>query len=439
MSDTQPLKVALLGAGVVGTHVARILIDQRDSLAERIGRRLELVGIGVRRADVTRPGIDASLITTDLEGLVRRDDLDLVVEVIGGIEPARSLIMAALSRGASVVTANKALLADHLAELSQTAAANGCDLLYEAAVAGAIPIVRPLRESLVGDEITAVMGIVNGTTNYILDKMATDGLDFDVALSQAQELGFAEADPTADVEGYDAAAKAAILAGLAFHTSVTLDQVATEGLTQVTKQDIEAAEQLGFVVKLLAIAKLTDEPRPRIVVKVHPAMVPVKHPLAGVAGAYNAVFVESREAGQLMFLGQGAGGAPTASAVMGDVVTAARNAHRGTASHLQATHRALPIAPIGDSVARFYLRFDVADRVGVLARVADTFGRHGVSLQTVNQTYAEPTEDASEFGARLGVMTRGATESGVQAVVAELRDSPFVADSVRVLRVEGYA
>ena len=301
--ETSPLKVALLGAGVVGSQVARILSQEADSLRQRIGRPLELVGIGVRRLDVQRPGIDPDLFTMDVHSLVTRGDLDLVIEVIGGIEPARTLLTEAMNAGASVVTANKALLAEDLAQLSATAKKNGVDLYYEAAVAGAIPIIRPLRESLVGDEIRAVMGIVNGTTNYILDQMTTNHLSFEVALRQAQELGFAEADPTADIEGKDAAAKAAILAGLAFHTEVHSSEVFCEGITSVTETDIRAADRMGCVVKLLAVAKLADDDR--VIVKVHPTMIPKTHPLASVSGAYNAIFVESVEAGQLMFLGQG--------------------------------------------------------------------------------------------------------------------------------------
>lgn len=435
---SKPLKVALLGAGVVGSQVARIILNEGPTLEARIGRRLELVGIGVRRLEAERPGIDPALLTTDLESLVARKDLDIVIELIGGIEPARTLLLTAIANGASVVSANKALLADDLGELSRAAEAKGVDLYYEAAVAGAIPIVRPLRESLVGDDITAVMGIVNGTTNYILDKMVSDGSSFDAALAEAQQLGYAEADPTADVEGHDAAAKAAILAGLAFHTEVRRDEVFCEGITGVTEDDIAAAEQMGCTIKLLAIAKLTDDDR--IIVKVHPAMVANKHPLATVSGAYNAIFVNSREAGELMFLGQGAGGAPTASAVMGDVVTVARNRHRGTASHRGSSSSSRAVAPIGESEAQFYVSFDVVDRPGILARCAGIFGDHGVSLRVVQQSYLADREgaDASGFAARLGVMTHLTRESDLAVVVEELRRSDFVGSDVRVLRVEGF-
>lgn len=436
MADSKaPLKVALLGAGVVGSQVARIITNEAEPLRQRIGRPLELVGIGVRRLDVERPGIDPSLFTTDVEALVSRGDLDLVVEVIGGIEPARSLLTKAMNAGASVITANKALLAEDLAQLSATAQANGVDLYYEAAVAGAIPIIRPLRESLVGDEIRTVMGIVNGTTNYILDQMTTNHLSFEVALRQAQELGFAEADPTADIEGHDAAAKAAILAGLAFHTEVHSSEVFCEGISHVTEDDILAADKMGCVVKLLAVAKITEDDR--VIVKVHPAMVPKTHPLASVSGAYNAIFVESVEAGQLMFLGQGAGGAPTASAVMGDVVTVARNRVRQTASHLGTGYTKRGVAPIGDATGHYYIRFQVEDKPGVLAKCATVFGEHQVSLQTCQQSYLDGLGRTDGFTANLNFMTHEAKESDLQAVVAALKKASFIGDTIDYMRIEG--
>lgn len=433
---SKPLKVALLGAGVVGSQVARIIINEGATLESRIGRPLHLVGVGVRRMEAERSGIDPALLTTDLEALVARTDLDIVIELIGGIEPARSLLLTAIANGASVVSANKALLADDLGELSRAAEAKGVDLYYEAAVAGAIPIVRPLRESLVGDDITAVMGIVNGTTNFILDKMVTDATSFEAALAEAQALGYAEADPTADIEGHDAAAKAAILAGLAFHTEVKREEVFCEGIADVTEADIAAAAQMGCTIKLLAIAKLTDDDR--VIVKVHPAMVANKHPLASVSGAYNAIFVKSREAGELMFLGQGAGGAPTASAVMGDVVTAARNRHRGTAAHGGSRYTSRAVAPIGESQAQFYVSFDVVDRPGVLARCAAIFGEHHVSLRIVQQSYREGGDREVGFAASLGVMTHLTRESDLAVVTDELRRADFVGSDVRVMRVEGF-
>ena len=320
-----PLRVALLGAGVVGSEVARLLVEQADDLRERVGAPLELVGIGVRRTDVDRRiAVDPALFTTDAQGMLERTRPDVVVEVMGGLEPARTLILRAFELGAGVVTANKGLLAEDGASLYEASARHGVDLYYEASVAGAIPLLRPLRESLVGDRVLRVMGIVNGTTNYILTKMDEDGLSFDDALAEAQALGYAEADPTADVEAYDAAAKAAIIAGLAFHSRVRLGDVHREGITSVTAADIAAAKETDHVVKLLAIAERSLDGR-GINVRVHPAMVPRTHPLAGVREVYNAVFVESEAAGQLMFYGRGAGGAPTASAVLGDIVAVARN------------------------------------------------------------------------------------------------------------------
>lgn len=430
MSNEEPLKVALLGCGVVGSQVARLLVENADEFTARIGRPLDLVGIGVRRAGVDRPGIEPALLTTDLEALVTRPDVDLVIEVMGGIEPARSLINAALANRASVVTANKALLASEPA-IFKAADAAGVDLYYEAAVAGAIPIIRPLRESLVGDEVTAVSGIVNGTTNFILDKMHTQGWSFGEALTEAQRLGFAEADPTADVEGFDAAAKAAILASLAFHTRVTIADVDREGITGVTAADVATATELGYVIKLIAKASLA--PNGSIAVGVHPTLVPVKHPLASVSDAFNAVFIESRNAGQLMFMGPGAGGSPTASAVLGDVVTAARNVVRGVSGPGESTHSARRIAGAGATSSRFYLSLQVDDEPGVLARIAAAFAEHKVSIQAVRQT---TDEDAPDAGARLAIMTHLATGADLAAAVAELRGLDIVR-AVGVMRVEG--
>ena len=322
------LKLALLGCGTVGSAVYRLLAQQSDDLAARIGARLEVAGVAVRRPGRARAvPVDAALLTGDAMELVTRPDVDIVIEVIGGIEPVRSVLLAAMKSGKSVVSANKALLAEDGATLHEAARENGADLYYEAAVAGAIPLLRPLRESLAGDKVHRVLGIVNGTTNYILDKMDTAGTGFADALEEAQALGYAEPDPTADIEGFDAAAKAAILAGLAFHTGVTAADVYREGITGVTAADIASARELGHVVKLLAICERRNG---GVSVRAHPAMIPRTHPLAGVREAYNAVFVEAEAAGQLMFYGAGAGGVPTASAVLGDVVAVARNRIAGT-------------------------------------------------------------------------------------------------------------
>ena len=430
MTMSAPLKVALLGCGVVGSQVARLLLTQSADLRARVGRPLELVGIAVRDVGKPREGIDGALLTSQAEALVRRGDLDLVIELMGGIEPARSLLLAAIESGASVVTANKALLAQEGGTLHEAAEAAGVDLYYEAAVAGAIPIIRPLRESLVGDEVLAVKGIVNGTTNFILDKMHTAGESFADVLAEAQALGYAEADPTADVEGFDAAAKAAILASLAFHSRVKLDDVDRVGITGVTAQDVDAAKEMGCVIKLLADCTLS--PDGRIAVGVHPTMVPVSHPLASIPGAYNAVFIESRNAGRLMFMGPGAGGQPTASAVMGDVVTAARNRVRGVAGPGESTYSARAITPPGAVSSRYYVALQVTDEPGVLAKVAACFAAHGVSLQAVRQDGGD-----SESRARLGVMTHAAPHAEILATIAELEQLPEVGPGISTMRVAG--
>lgn len=430
--EKRTLKVAMLGCGTVGSQVARLILEQGDALESRIGARLELVGIAVGNPNKERPGLDPSLFFGDAAGLVARDDLDIVIEVIGGIDPVREWTLSALEHGASVVTANKALLATHGAELTQTAEEAGVDLYFEAAVAGAIPIIRPLRGSLVGDEITRVMGIVNGTTNYILDQMTTTGADFADALGEAQDLGYAEADPTADVEGHDAAAKAAILASLAFHTRVEMGQVACEGITNVTAQDVKAAEALGLVIKLLAVCELTEDDE--VSVRVHPVMLPQSHPLASISGAYNAIFVESREAGRLMFMGPGAGGAPTASAVMGDLVTVARNRVRGTSGPAPSTYTERKVADMGRTSCLYYLRFEVVDEPGVLAQAATVFSDHEVSLKTVGQKTAEGADGHPI--ATLEVLTHISTEEVIQRCVAELTEAPFVRGEVTLLRVE---
>lgn len=428
MGKSTPLKVALLGAGVVGSQVARLLIEQAEDLRARIGRPLEVVGIAVRNPKRERPGLDPALFTADAMGLVTRGDVDLVVELVGGIEPARELILAAIGAGASVVTANKALLAQDGPTIYSAAEAAGVDVYYEAAVAGAIPIVRPLRESLVGDEVTAVMGIVNGTTNYILDKMHTDKANFADALADAQRLGFAEADPTADVEGQDAAAKAALLASLAFHSRVSMSDVVCQGITSVTPEDIEAAEEMGCVVKLLARCILS--PDGSIAVGVHPTMVPLAHPLASIPGAYNAIMIESRNAGRLMFMGPGAGGSPTASAVLGDLVTAARNRVRNSRGPGESVYSARAITAPGDVSSRYYAAMVVNDLPGVLASVAAAFARHGVSLQAVRQ-------ESSGQRARLGVMTHLAQSSQMTAAIADLNHMAAVEPGISLMHVEG--
>jgi homoserine dehydrogenase len=436
MSDVHkvPVRIALLGCGTVGTEVVRLLSEQADDLAARVGAPLELAGIAVRRLDRDRGGlpVDASLFTTDAAALVARDDVDLVVEVVGGIEPARTWLLTALEAGKSVVTANKALLAEDGARLHAAAAQGEADLYYEASVAGAIPLLRPLRESLHGDRITRVMGIVNGTTNFILSSMDSTGAGFADALDEATALGYAEADPTADVEGFDAAAKAAILASLAFHTRVTAADVHREGITEVTAADVASAKAMGAVVKLLCIAERHTDPdgQESVGVRVHPAMIPRTHPLAGVGDAFNAAFVEADAAGELMFYGRGAGGAPTASAVLGDVVAAARNRLSGARASGESSYADLRVRPMGETVTRYHISLDVADRAGVLAAVASAFAEHGVSIQTVRQ-------EGHGGDATLVVVTHRATDAALSATVESLQAMEIVRDVLSVMRVEG--
>jgi homoserine dehydrogenase len=427
------LKVALLGCGSVGSQVVRLLHEQADDLEARIGAPVELVGVAVRRADAKREvDVPEGLITTDAAALVA-SGADVVVEVIGGIEPARTLVLSALEHGASVVTANKALLAEDGATLFAAAEKAGRDLYFEAAVAGAIPILRPLRESLAGDRVRRVLGIVNGTTNFILDKMDTSGAGFSEALEEAQALGYAEADPTADVEGFDAAAKAAILAGLAFHTRVVAADVHREGISDVSAADVASAREMDSVVKLLAICELAEGPDgPAVAARVHPAMIPRSHPLASVREAYNAVFVESEAAGQLMFYGPGAGGSPTASAVLGDLVTVARNRLMDVRGVGESTYADLAMLPMGLTETRYHVAIDVDDRAGVLAAVAHAFAEQGVSIQTVRQ-------EGRGDDAQLVVVSHRATDQALSATVESLRRMPEVRDVTSVMRVEGEA
>ena len=418
----------MLGAGVVGSQIARLLIANKSDLASRAGANLELVSIAVKDSKLKRDGIPAALLTNDAKSIVNDPQIDLVIEVIGGIDPAKDLILTALKNGKSVVTANKALLAKHGAELYAAADKANVDLYYEAAVAGAIPILRPLRESLVGDHVIRVMGIVNGTTNYILTKMDENGAAFTDALKEAQALGFAESDPTADIEGFDAAAKAAILAGLAFHSRVTDSDVYREGISKITAADVKVAKAMEMVIKLLAIAELT--PEGAVSVRVHPALISRTHPLASVRDSFNAVFVEAESAGQMMFYGKGAGGAPTASAILGDLVAVARHKVNGGIGPKESDYADLKIAQIGQTKTRYLIRLNVADKPGVLESVAHVFASHQVSIQTVRQTGAGDK-------AELIVMTHSSNESSLSATVKDLKNLPVVTDVASVLRVEG--
>jgi homoserine dehydrogenase len=422
------IRIGILGCGVVGSQVATQLLRHHEELSTRSGAELILTKIAVRDSKIERDGIDPMLLTTDARSIVTDPEIDLIVEVMGGIEPARELILLAIENGKSVVTANKALLATHGADLYSAADARGVDLYYEAAVAGAIPILRPLRESLVGDHVTRIMGIVNGTTNYILTKMDEDGLAFDEALEGAQNLGYAEADPTADIEGFDAAAKAAILAGLAFHTRVTANDVYREGISSITATDVAVAQSMNHVIKLLAIAELT--PHDEISVRVHPALIPRTHPLASVRNAYNAVFVEAEAAGELMFYGRGAGGAPTASAVLGDVVAVARHLTSGALGPRESDYADRTIALIDQIKTQYLIRLDVADKPGVLAAVAQAFATENVSIQTVRQS-------GRGTDAELIVVTHGASERALALTVKRLSQMDTVRTVESVIRVEG--
>jgi len=416
--------------------VANQILHHGDELAARIGAGIELIGVAVRDPKAKRSAdIPANLITTDADKLVR--EADIVIELMGGIEPARTLLLAAINAGADVVTANKALLAHHGPEIFEAAAQVGAQVYYEAAVGGAIPIIRPLRDSLAGDRVTRILGIVNGTTNFILDRIDTLGESMEDSLAMAQELGYAEADPTADVEGFDAAQKAAILASLAFHTHVPVEGVYREGITKVTLEQVHAARKAGYVVKLLAICErvVAADGTEGVSARVYPAMVPLTHPLAAVHGANNAVFVQAEAAGSLMFYGAGAGGLQTSSAVLGDLVSAARRHVVGGPGVAESTHATFPILKISDIRTRYHITLEVTDAPGVLADVASLFAAHGVSVETVEQKAVGT--DAQSSAATLVIGTHEATEADLAATVDALAASAVVERVVGVLRVEG--
>jgi len=427
----RPIRIGLLGAGSVGSQVARLLIENREELANRVGAELQLVGIAVRDKSAKRDvDLPRDLMTEDAESVILGSDI--VIELAGGIEPAKSWISTALNAGADVITANKALIAAHGSELTALAQQFGAQLYYEAAVGGAIPIIRPLRASLAGDKINRGMGIVNGTTNYILDQMETTGASFDDALSEAQALGYAEADPTADVEGFDAASKAAILASLAFHSEVPVEKVHREGITTITGLQIETARQAGYTVKLLAICERVGAEGEGLVARVHPTLIPLDHPLAAVRGAYNAVFVEAESAGSLMFYGAGAGGPETASAVLGDLVSAAKRHLAGGPGLGDSTHADLEVMPVQAIHTRFQITLEVVDQPGVLASVAKQFADNDVSVETVAQSASSESDHAL-----LTVMTHSASEAALERLVAELAKNASVNKVSSVIRVEG--
>ena len=428
-SKPDTVRIGLLGCGNVGAPLVKLIDARRDDIEARTGLRLQIVKVAVRSLSRERPvEFGEGVLTRDAAEVVESPDVDVVIELIGGIEPARELILAALKSGKPVVTGNKELLANHGAELITAADAAGVDLLFEAAVGGGIPILRPLRESLAGEDISRVMGIVNGTTNFILTRMAEDGTSYADALSEAQSLGYAERDPTADVEGYDAGAKAAIIASIAFGVRVVAGDVDHEGISGITASDIAFAQRLGYVIKLLAVCeKVVGEQGTEIGVRVHPAMVPVAHPLASVRDSFNAVFVEGAAVGDLMFYGRGAGGDPTASAVLGDLIDAAANLRKGTHASIGVLAKAR-IRPIDDVTASYYLNLDVEDRPGVLRAIAEVLERHGVSVRSMEQ------EGLGEE-ARLIFITHRAREAEVRATLRDLGKLDVIRRIGSVLRV----
>ena len=429
-SSRKRIGVGVLGCGNVGSALIGLLEEQQSVIAERTGLELEVVRVAVRSTSRDRDVVLADgVLTTDAAAVVNDPGVDVVVELIGGIEPARELVTSALKQGKPVVTGNKELLANYGAELYAAADAAEVDLLFEAAVGGGIPLIRPLRESLAAEPVRRVMGIVNGTTNYILSQMTEHGTSYHDALADAQSLGFAERDPTADVEGYDAAAKASIIATVAFGARVLAGSVNREGISGIGPADIAHARRLGYVVKLLAIAERVGhvDGKPELAVRVHPAMVPADHPLASVRDSFNAVFIEGDAVGELMLYGRGAGGRPTASAVLGDLIDAAGNRCRGTWTPIGALGEAL-ICPIDDLVSEYYINMEVLDRPGVLAAVAGVFGRHRVSIRSMEQ---EGLGDQ----ARLVFITHEATERDVQATLGDLRELESVRGVPALLRV----
>ena len=423
---TRTLTVGLLGFGTVGTGVVRLLQEHADDIEARLGARLALGPVAVRDPERERD-VAVERLTTDATAVVDDPGVDIVVEVMGGVDPAHELIERAIRAGKGVVTANKELVATVGFELSDLADECGVWLEYEAAVAGGIPIIKPLRESLAGDRVRRILGILNGTTNYILTKMTEDGVDFADALAEAQRLGYAEADPAADVEGADAASKTAILASLAFDARVVAGDVFREGITRVSATDIGHARRMGYVIKLLGIAEEIDG---QIDVRVHPALVPVAHPLASVRESFNAVFVEAEAVGDLMFYGRGAGSLPTASAVVGDIVSVARGVLSGERPTNGFHRRTKTVRDVAEVIVQYYVLLDVADEPGVLAAVASTFGQHSVSIKSVWQ-------EGSGDSAQLLLITHAAREGDVQDTLDELRALGGVRDIASVMRVAG--
>ena len=427
MSKMQTIKAALLGYGTVGSGIYELVRRRTDEIPHKTGAALEISKILVRDAKKARKGAPAEVFTDSWKEIIEDKEIAVVIEVMGGIEPARTYILEALRAGKQVVTANKDLLAVHGKELFEAAKEHRCDLMFEAAVAGAIPIIRPLKEGLAGNHITEIMGIVNGTTNYILTKMTAEGMDYAEALAKATELGYAEADPTADVEGYDAGRKIAIMASIAFHSRVTFDDVYMEGITRITAQDIEYAREFGKTVKLLGVAKNTDD---GVEVKVHPMLIPSEHPLATVKDAFNAVFVHGDALDDAMFMGRGAGSLPTASAVVGDLLDVARNIVYECNGRIGCTcYKTLPVKKIEDTKSRFFLRMLVEDKPGVLAGVTSVFGNSAVSIAQVVQKKRRGKD------AELVVITDEVMERNFKDAITILTGMSMVREIPSIIRV----
>lgn len=432
MEDIKKINIALLGAGTVGSGVYKLIQAQKEELPHKVGAQMEITRVLVRDKTKPRPGIDPSVLTDDWQEIISDPSIQIIVEVMGGIEPARSYILAALDAGKHVVTANKDLMASDGKEIMDAASHSHCDLLFEAAVAGGIPIIRPLKQCLAGNHITEVMGIINGTTNFILSKMAQEGMEFSEALAQATELGYAEADPTADIEGYDAGRKIAIMASIAFNSRVTFNDVYTEGISKISAKDIRYAKDLGCTIKLLGVARNTPE---GIEARVHPMLIPSSHPLASVSDAFNAVFVHGDAVDDTMFYGRGAGELPTASAVMGDIIDVARNIQFHCNGRISCTcYKNLPIKTIDQIQSSYFLRLQVDDRPGVLAGIASVFGNNNVSInRLVQNPYTDPSVPAGT--AEVVVITHNVTEKDFKHALTTLEKSSYIHEISTVIRV----
>ena len=426
LNEQQTIKIGLLGLGTVGSGVYQIIERQKEEMVKKTGARLEIAGILVHNLNKVRDGVDTSLLTDRWEDIINNDEISIVIEVMGGIEPAKTMILEALNSGKNVVTANKDLVAEYGRELLDAAENNGVDFLFEAAVAGGIPIIRPLKQCLAANEMDEVIGIVNGTTNYILTKMFEEGMDFDEALAKATELGYAEADPTADIEGLDAGRKVAIMASIAFHSRVTFSDVYTEGITKISARDINYAKEFGNVIKLLGVAHNTED---GIEVSVHPMMIPQEHPLASVRDSFNAVFVHGDAVDDVMFYGRGAGEFPTASAIMGDVIDVVRDIQYHCTGRISCTcYRETKVKEFREVKNKFFLRMQVDNKPGVLAAIASVFGVHQVSISKVIQKII--TDGVAE----LVIVTEAVKEYHMENALEHLKDMETTREISSVIR-----